>query len=120
MCTRVIWPVADAAAWITESEVQVIPLGDPATGEVPAVHLALDDATGDSAIIEYIDGKATVWHDRDYRVMTNSPTYDKQIELLAEVDGFGGTKPLPGTTRWTGPDIGVMFRHLPALREREG
>ncbi|MDV6266643.1 linear amide C-N hydrolase [Rhodococcus globerulus] len=90
--------VADAAAWIVDSDVQVVPLGDPATGEVPAVHLALDDATGDSAIIEYLDGKATVWHDRDYRVMTNSPSFDKQIELLKEVDGFGGTKPLPGTT----------------------
>lgn len=30
--------------------------------------------------------------------MTNSPAYDKQIELLKEVDGFGGANPLPGTT----------------------
>lgn len=91
--------VGDAVAWIEESGVQVVPLADPATGEVPAVHLALDDATGDSAIIEYIDGAAaTVFHDRSYRVMTNSPTYDKQIELLREIEGFGGDKPLPGTT----------------------
>jgi penicillin V acylase-like amidase (Ntn superfamily) len=91
--------VADAVAWIEETGVQVVPLGDPETGEVPAVHLALDDASGDSAIIEYIDGEATVWHSRDYRVMTNSPTYDRQIELLKEVKGFGGTTPLPGSTR---------------------
>ncbi|WP_305094576.1 linear amide C-N hydrolase [Prescottella sp. R16] len=90
--------VADAAAWIQETDVQVVPLGDPATGEVPAVHLALDDATGDSAIVEYLDGKVTVWHDRRYRVMTNSPTYDKQLELLSRIDGFGGSEPLPGTT----------------------
>ena len=79
--------VAEAAAWIEQTEVQVVPLGDPATGEVPTVHLALDDATGDSAIVEYVDGKATVWHDRGYQVMTNSPTYDKQLELLREVLG---------------------------------
>lgn len=92
--------VADAVAWIDETKVQVVPMGDPATGEVPAVHLALDDATGDSAIIEYVDGGvANVWHDRRYRVMTNSPTYDKQIEMLKEVEGFGGDKPLPGTTQ---------------------
>lgn len=91
--------VADAVAWIDETKVQVVPLGDPATGEVPAVHLALDDATGDSAIVEYVDGGvASVWHDRSYRVMTNSPTYDKQIDMLREVAGFGGDKPLPGTT----------------------
>ncbi|UYP19904.1 linear amide C-N hydrolase [Rhodococcus sp. Z13] len=90
--------VADAVQWIDETEVQVVPLGDPATGEVPAVHLALDDATGDSAIIEYIDGRPTVWHSREYLVMTNSPTYDEQLKLLKDVEGFGGTKPLPGTT----------------------
>lgn len=91
--------VAEAAAWIDESRVQLVPLSDPATGEVPAVHLALDDATGDSAVIEYVaGGTPTVWHDRSYHVMTNSPTYDKQLELLAEIEGFGGERPLPGTT----------------------
>ncbi|MFD1812818.1 linear amide C-N hydrolase [Rhodococcus gannanensis] len=90
--------VADAVAWIAETGVQVVPLGDPETGEVPTVHLALDDAGGDSAIIEYIGGEATVWHSRDHRVMTNSPTYDQQIELLKEIEGFGGTAPLPGST----------------------
>ncbi|EME23625.1 linear amide C-N hydrolase [Rhodococcus triatomae] len=91
--------VAEAVAWITETKVQVVPLRDPVTGEAPAVHLALDDAGGDSAIIEYIGGEATVWHSRDHRVMTNSPTYDKQLELLQGIEGFGGTTPLPGSTR---------------------
>jgi penicillin V acylase-like amidase (Ntn superfamily) len=90
--------VAEAATWVKESQVQVVPLADPGTGEVPAVHLALDDSTGDSAIIEYVDGKPTVWHDRQYRVMTNSPTYDKQLELLAHIKEFGGSEPLPGST----------------------
>ncbi|WP_092802866.1 linear amide C-N hydrolase [Rhodococcus globerulus] len=90
--------VDEAVAWIEDTSVQVVPLGDPSTGEVPAVHLALDDGNGDSVVIEYIDGKPNVWHSRDYRVMTNSPTYDKQIELLKQVQGFGGDRPLPGTT----------------------
>lgn len=90
--------VAEAAAWIERTQIQVVPLADPGTGEVPAVHLALDDATGDSAIVEYVNGAPTVWHDRKYRVMTNSPTYDKQIDLLSRLDAFGGDKTLPGTT----------------------
>ncbi|MCV7227699.1 linear amide C-N hydrolase [Mycolicibacterium komossense] len=90
--------VAEAAAWVEKTKVQVVPLADPGTGTVPAVHLALDDATGDSAIIEYVDGEPTVWHDRSYTVMTNSPTYDKQLELLKQFEGFGGTDTLPGTT----------------------
>lgn len=90
--------VAEAVAWIESTRVQVVQLSDPASGEVPAIHLALDDATGDSAIIEYIDGALEVHHSRDYRVMTNSPKYDEQLALLAEIEGFGGEKPLPGTT----------------------
>ena len=86
---------AEAAAWIAETKVQVVPLSDPATGEVPAVHLALSDSTGDSAVIEYTDDEATVWHSPDYKVMTNSPTYDQQLELLATIEGFGGDAPLP-------------------------
>ncbi len=89
--------VDEAVSWIDRTGVQVVPLGDPATGEVPAVHLALDDATGDSAVIEYLDGKAVIWHSRDHVVMTNSPTYDKQIDLLRQIEGFGGDKPIPGT-----------------------
>ncbi|KAA8960870.1 linear amide C-N hydrolase [Mycobacterium sp.] len=90
--------VAEAVAWITDTGVQVVPLADPGTGEIPAVHLALDDATGDSAIVEYLDGTPTVWHDRSYRVMTNSPPYHDQLELLARIEGFGGDQPLPGST----------------------
>jgi penicillin V acylase-like amidase (Ntn superfamily) len=50
------------------------------------VHLALEDATGDSAILEYLDGKLVVHHGREYRVMTNAPEYDKQLELLGQRD----------------------------------
>lgn len=90
--------VADAVAWIAETDVQVVQMDDPTGGTPPAIHLALDDATGDSAIIEYIDGKAQVYHDRSYRVMTNSPTFDQQLELVKAFSGLGGTEPLPGST----------------------
>lgn len=90
--------VADAVAWIDTSDVQVVQLADPTGGHPPAIHLALDDATGDSCIIEYSGGKATVYHCPEYRVMTNSPTYDRQLELVKTIDGLGGDKPLPGST----------------------
>jgi penicillin V acylase-like amidase (Ntn superfamily) len=50
------------------------------------VHLALEDATGDSAILEYLDGKLVVHHGREFRVMTNAPEYDKQLERLGQRD----------------------------------
>lgn len=90
--------VAEAVAWTNESQVEIKQLFDPTGHLVPTLHLALDDATGDSAIIEYTDGKPKVYHSRDYKVMTNSPTFDKQIELVKEYTGLGGDKPLPGST----------------------
>jgi len=60
------------------------------------VHLSLADKSGDSAVIEYIAGKAKVYHDKRFTVMTNEPTYDKQIENLKQYRTFGGDKPLPG------------------------
>ena len=90
--------VAEAVAWIAETDVQVVQMDDPTGGERPGLHLALDDATGDSAIIEYVDGHARVYHSRDYKVMTNSPTFDQQLELVKSFTGLGGDKPLPGGT----------------------
>ncbi len=79
---------------------QIIPRTTPA-GTVmkqASLHLSLADKTGDSAIIEYIDGKQVVYHDRNYTIMTNSPTFEKQQENLKQYQGFGGNKPLPGTS----------------------
>ncbi|GAC83687.1 linear amide C-N hydrolase [Gordonia paraffinivorans] len=90
--------VDEAVAWIEETDVQVVQMDDPTGGVRPTIHLALDDATGDSAIIEYIDGRPRVYHDRSYVVMTNSPTYDKQLELVKRYQGLGGDQPLPGST----------------------
>jgi choloylglycine hydrolase len=69
-----------------------------AHGVKATVHLAMEDATGDSAIIEYVDGVATVYHGREHRIMTNDPSYDQQLVLLAEHDFSHPTSdmPLPG------------------------
>ncbi|MEI7178985.1 linear amide C-N hydrolase [Pectobacterium carotovorum] len=63
------------------------------------LHLSLSDSSGDSAIIEYIDGKQVIHHNKDYQVMTNSPTFDKQLALNAYWDQIGGNVMLPGTNR---------------------
>jgi len=90
--------VAEAVEWIEKSDVQVVQMIDPTGRTPPAIHLALDDATGDSCIIEYSDGKPKVYHSREYCVMTNSPTYDQQLELVKTISGLGGDQPIPGST----------------------
>lgn len=74
---------------------QIEPLILP-NGYPTLVHLALSDRTGDSAVIEYIDGRARIYHDRRHTVMTNEPTFDRQIENLRQYRTFGGDLPLPG------------------------
>jgi penicillin V acylase-like amidase (Ntn superfamily) len=37
------------------------------------VHVALEDASGDSAILEYLDGKLVVHHGHEFQVMTDAP-----------------------------------------------
>lgn len=71
---------------------------EPRSGRTGTVHLAVEDKTGDSLIIEHIDGEVLVHHDRANTVMTNSPPFDHQLELRSRYIGFGGTQPLPGTT----------------------
>jgi choloylglycine hydrolase len=66
-------------------------------GKKAAGHLALADASGDSAIFEYVAGKLVIHHDRKYTVVTNSPTFDQQLAINAYWKGVNGLSFLPGT-----------------------
>jgi penicillin V acylase-like amidase (Ntn superfamily) len=66
-------------------------------GRAATAHLSISDSSGDSAILEYLDGKLVIHHGPKFRVMTNSPTYDEQLALTAYWDQIGGKNMLPGT-----------------------
>lgn len=68
-------------------------------GRKSNLHLSISDASGDSAIFEYIDGKLEIHHGRQYQVMTNSPNFDDQLALNAYWKSIGGLVFLPGTNR---------------------
>lgn len=74
-----------------------------AHGHKATVHLALEDASGDSAILEYVEGKLVVHHGREHRIMTNDPIYDLQLKLLKERDFSNPSSdtPLPGNVKAT-------------------
>ena len=67
-------------------------------GHEARLHLAIEDASGDSAIVEYIDGKSVIHHGRQYRVLTNDPDYAQQLKLLQAQDFSNPSRamPLPG------------------------
>ncbi|BCX03895.1 MAG: choloylglycine hydrolase [Candidatus Roseilinea sp.] len=57
-----------------------------ARGRKATLHMALGDASGDSATIEYVEGRPLIHHGREYCVMTNAPPFDEQLALLAQQD----------------------------------
>lgn len=87
--------VAEAVQATKSIDFQIVPLILP-NGFPTLVHMSLSDKSGDSAVIEYRNGKPRVFHDRRYTVMTNEPSYDVQIENLKKYRAFGGDQPLPG------------------------
>jgi penicillin V acylase-like amidase (Ntn superfamily) len=86
--------VAEAVALMDDIDVVMA----TAHGFDATIHLALEDASGDSAIIEFAHGKPVVHHGRQFTVMTNDPTYDEQLALLAAQDFShpGDSMPLAG------------------------
>jgi len=98
--------VLDTAATVDEAlekleEVQLVMV--EVRGDTGTVHLALEDSSGDSAIIEFVDGEAVVHHGPEYRIMTNDPPYDEQFDLLAQLDFSqpSSDMPLPGNVKAT-------------------
>src|SRR5699024_6381061 len=56
------------------------------------------DSSGDSVIVEYLNGTPQVWHNRAYTVLTNSPPFAEQLQRAQKIEGLGGSDPLPGST----------------------
>lgn len=79
--------VSEAVAFTEKTPFQPVAVknGD----DVSRLHLALADASGDSAIIEYIGGKAKVYQGSEYRVLTNSPPLPDQLKNLERYRGVG-------------------------------
>lgn len=75
---------------------QLLPFYQQETHEWVKLHLALEDVSGDSAIIEYISGKPVIYHNKDDIVLTNSPVYNEQLKNLELYEG-PKSLPLPGT-----------------------
>lgn len=91
--------VTEAVAALEKEPFLLVTTNVPGHDRLATLHLSMSDASGDSAIIEYIGGKQVIHHGRKYQVMTNSPTFDQQLALNAYWKDIGGTVFLPGANR---------------------
>ena len=88
--------VADAAEAMKDPPFSIIAPLAP-NGRPAAVHLSLSDPSGDSAILEYVNGELVIHHSPSCVVMTNSPVYDQQVAINTYWELIGGNRMLPGT-----------------------
>ena len=89
------------------------PLAD--WGGVPTMHLALHDAQGKSAVIEFIGGQQKIY-DNPGQVLTNAPTFDWHRTNLCNYIRISPANPLPITVRDTilaPPGQGSGFLGIP-------
>ncbi|MEO9931557.1 linear amide C-N hydrolase [Rhodopirellula bahusiensis] len=84
---------AETVAEVVDSLLTVVPI--PMLPMVETVHYFVTDATGDVAVVEFLDGKAVVRHGDDYRwddgkpkthacVLANSSWQDSQTEQIKD------------------------------------
>ena len=62
------------------------------------VHYIVTDLTGDNTIIEYIDGKPKIHHQKGSIVYTNDPEYDKMLAIRDYFKEAGIEGSMPGSS----------------------
>ena len=68
-------------------------------GEKSTMHMAMSDPSGNSAILEYIDGELIIYQGSQYQVLTNAPAYNYQLVMNDYWQQIGGLRMLPGTNK---------------------
>ncbi len=91
--------VNEAVTDLMKNPIVMVTANTPGRTTLATVHLSISDATGDNAIFEYTDGKLNVYHDPSYTVLTNSPTFEKQLAIRDYWAALPGNQVLPGTGR---------------------
>ncbi len=91
--------VKEAVEQFKKEEFVIVTDFIPGTDKYTTIHLSLSDPTGDSAILEYINGKLVIHHDPSYTVMTNDPIFEEQLAINEYWKEIPGKIFLPGTNR---------------------
>ena len=88
--------VEEAVEYMESNPIRIIGTAD-ASGMMIPLHYMLTDASGDSAVFEYIDGELKVYHSPDYVAMANDPPYDKMLAIRDYYEARDLNLNCPGT-----------------------
>ena len=113
--------VDEAVTYFNANDVQILPasVGDSFKRPI-TVHLSLADKSGDTAVMQCIGSKLKIYRGIEARVMTNSPTLDKQLVGLKKYKGFGGEDELPGSVKAADRFVRAAYylRRLPEPKDQ--
>lgn len=75
--------VADAVESL-KNDVRLMAKKEPIDYASDTKHIAIEDISGDSAIIEIDNGTVNIYHGKNYQVMTNTPDFPSQLKNAAK------------------------------------
>lgn len=90
--------VSEAVAELQQDKFRIDAPAMP-NGSASTLHMAVTDTTGNTAVIEYLDGKISIHEGKQYQVLTNAPSYADQLAINEYWKQIGGLTMLPGTNR---------------------
>ena len=100
--------VAEAVAYFQGDPVQIVADEIPGTNYWDGLfHFSISDRYGDSAVIEYRNGRPVIYHDAAYTAVTNEPAYNIQLARLADWRASG--EPVPGSESSTARFIRATY-----------
>lgn len=84
-------------------------------GTVSALHWGLTDRTGETLIMEYVDGNLNVYKSPDIKVLTNDPPLPQMNAINDYWEKVNGVNMLPGTVRSADRFVRASFfiNHVP-------
>lgn len=91
--------VKEAAEALRREEFIVVTDNEPGEDRPVSLHLSVSDAGGNSAVIEYVNGKLIIYENSDTDVITNSPIFNEQLALGRYWEAADGLTVLPGSRR---------------------
>ncbi|MDE6098511.1 MAG: linear amide C-N hydrolase [Muribaculaceae bacterium] len=106
--------VNEVAEWLDKNEFAIA--GQTFDGgTVSLLHFGLTDQTGETLLMEFVDGHLNTYRGRELTVLTNDPNYYDMKAIHKYWTNIGGTHMLPGTV--TSPDRFVradfFINHVP-------
>ena len=106
--------VDEAYDWISKNEFAISGKTFDG-GTVSLLHWALTDPTGDTMVIEYVDGNVNLYRGSDLLVLTNDPALPAMQAINTYWESVGGVHMLPGTVRSTDRFVRGSFfiKHIP-------